>query len=114
MVKLIIPKELIFKIKTSLIITDKEAVLQFDDDEVELFEFCEKWFHILMTEFGYIKSDFGPYLGLFPLSLNKEKLKVYFNVDFIRPGNWKDWFVMDKDSPATHHFTYYTIKEEQS
>lgn len=112
----IIPKDLITKIKfdldSSLFDIQKQVLLQFDDDEIELFKFCEEWFTELLNCSGFIKTNIGQYLGLFPISINKEKLKVYFSVDHICKSDWKDWFLEDKDTPATHNYRFYIEKEK--
>ncbi len=111
-----IPKELITKIKFNLDLSSYhiggEASLVFEDYEFELFDFCSQWFNKLMSDYGFYKIDIGQYIGMFPLEVNKEKLKVFFNIDCIREGNWKDWFLEDKDTPLTYRFIELTKEEK--
>ena len=93
----IVPKELVTKLKFSLDINFKEALVKFNDDEIDLYNFCENWFNKLLNNYGYYKVDIAQYLGVFPLQVNKKFKKVYFNIDHIKPSTWEDWFIEDTD-----------------
>lgn len=114
---MILPKELITKIKLSLDTSSgggsylHDAWVYFKDDEIELYDLCEKWFNKIYDVYGFIRIDIGQYKGLFPVAINTDQHKVYFNIDHIK-HSWKDWFIEDKDSPTTLLSTQYIPKEK--
>ena len=89
-----------------------KSMVKFNDDEIDLYNFCDNWFNQIIETYGYCKVDIGRYLGIFPLQVNRKVKKVYFNIDYVKPPTWKDWFIEDEDTNIKR--TYLEFKGKES
>ena len=67
-------------------------------NDLNLFKECVKWADIIMNEYTIeMKTNVGPFVGLFPIKINMNNNTVTFTADEYnnKNQNWKDWFIME-------------------
>lgn len=79
----------------------KEIELSLDlSNDLDIFKECAKWADIITNEsIIKMKTNIGPFVGLFPVEINIMKNSVTFTADEYNPNNqnWKDWFIMEEE-----------------
>jgi len=80
-------------------------IVEFDEDETDILNECQKWYNeikrFFSTSYMSIKTDVGPFKGLWPSHIEKKFNKnfVEFEVDFFKACdiNWTNWFIVKDD-----------------
>ena len=84
------------KIKQSM---DDNGKVIFDNDELDLYNECEKWFNYIVNIMPVkyktkdYKLDIGRFYGIYPGAIGCNC--IYFMLDYYNSTSWKDWFIVE-------------------